>query len=187
MGWKISIVVFCIAFSSFAQETAEGERAGLVQFTGSIYPSWMLNHPVANNYVGGQLGIYFNDHYSFRGDAFVYIGAQSNASYINDHLLIQGGFYRHFNHQKWEGFIGFSPGLSSIQTNWTNQRRFQPTLDVAGGVKFHVSNFFYFHAETHFLHMQDPWKAQNLDQLMVTGGLGFQLPMLQLVKGKSLR
>lgn len=181
MGWKIALVLVGISFSVSAQEVEKGERAGLVQVTGSIYPTFMLGHAVTNNYVGGQLGYYFTDKYSFRGDAFVYIGSQTEAKYINDHLLIEAGFFRHFSHKRFDGFVGFSPGLSGIQISSVTQRRYQPTIDVSSGLKFHVSSYFYFFAEVHYQHLQDPWKTIPLDQGMISGGLGLQLPLKKVL------
>ena len=66
---KVSLLVLgFLAMTSLtnAQILADGERAGLLQTTGSIYPSQQLNTKGSNLYVGGYMNYHFDDKYSFR-------------------------------------------------------------------------------------------------------------------------
>jgi hypothetical protein len=182
MGWKIGLIAVFFAGNAMAQEVSEGERAGLVQATASFYPTFMLNRGVTNNYIGGYLNIRFDDKYSFRGDIYRYLSNQTDESYINDHTFVQCGFLRHFPIKRFDPFIGATIGLSGVETNDNTQMRYQPTVDVMAGMQFMVFHYFYFYVEAHYVHMQDPWRTTQLDQLMATGGLGFQLPVKRVIQ-----
>lgn len=159
-----------------AQQLELGQRKGLLQATASFYPSWMLNHNVKNNYIAGHVTYYFDDHYSFRGEALVYIDAQGENKVINDHVQIQTGFGRHFPVKRWDPFVYAQIGLSAIQLQGYTQRYYQPTVGLTFGTHYNVSRFFYFFAECSYTHMQNPVRVGPLDQLLVSGGLGFQFP-----------
>jgi hypothetical protein len=158
-----------------AQVTEDGERQGLLQGTASLYPARMLNHSMMNNYVGGHLNYYVDDHYSFRGDVFVYIDAQGDQKYLNRQIQLQAGFMRHFPVKRWDPFVGLQAGLSALELQSSPDHFLQPVLGLTTGVSFMVSGYFYFYAECSYQHMNDPVVRSPLDQLFVTGGLGFQL------------
>jgi hypothetical protein len=178
MGTRLILfpVMAMIVSSLRAQNPEEGERGGLLQATVSLYPSWMLNHDVRNNYVAGRLVYYTDDHYAFRGEALVYVDAQTENRVIDDHLQIQAGFGRHFPLKRWDPYVYGQMGLAGIRTEGSPQRYYQPAVGIIAGANYHVSRFFYFFAECSYSHMQDPQTTGNLDQLFVSAGLGLQLP-----------
>lgn len=166
-----------VSFCSTAQIIADGERAGLLQATASIYPSQQLNTKGLNLYLGGYLNYHFDDKYSFRGDIYQFIGAQSKPGYVNDHLQIQAGFMRYFPVKRLDPFVGVQVGFSAIQTNERSERIYNAAFALKAGLNYHVYKFFYFFLECQYIHQTDPWHARPLDQFMGTGGLGFQLPV----------
>lgn len=177
---KISLLFLVFATTgtySTAQIIADGERAGLLQATASIYPSQQLNTKGLNLYVGGYLNYHFDDKYSFRGDIYQFIGAQTKPGYVNDHLQVQAGFMRYFPMKRLDPFVGLQVGFSAIQTNERSERIYNSAFAVKAGLNYHVYKFFYFFLECQYVHQTDPWHARPLDQFMGTGGLGFQLPV----------
>lgn len=176
---KIGLLLFCslsINTAIHAQILADGERSGLLQATASIYPSQQLNTTGLNLYLGGYLNYHFDDKYSFRGDIYQFIGAQSKPGYINDHLQVQAGFMRYFPFGRLDPFVGLQVGLSAVQTTERSERIYNSAFAAKAGLNYHVYKFFYFFLEFQYIHQTDPWHARPLDQLMGTGGLGFQLP-----------
>lgn len=169
------MLLFLVSLPLTAQVTEEGERQGLLQGTASLYPARMLNHTVMNNYVGGHLNYYVDDHYSFRGDIFGYIDAQGDQKYLDRHIQLQAGLMRHFPVKRWDPFVGFQAGLSALELQSSPESFLQPVFGLTTGVSFSVSRYFYFYAECSYHHMNDPVVRSPLDQLFVTGGLGFQL------------
>src|SRR5688572_15291422 len=117
-----------------AQVLADGERSGLLQTTGSIYPSQQLNSKGMNLYVGGYMNYHFHDKYSFRGDVYQFIGAQSKPGYINDHLQVQAGFVRYFPVKRLDPFVGIQVGLSVIQTNERSERIYNSAFALKAGL-----------------------------------------------------
>jgi|GEM_PF-2064461 len=147
----------------------------IIQVTASIYPSWMLNHNVQNNYVAGHFTLYFHKRYSFRGEIQGYVDAQGEQKYISKHVQVQTGFGRHFQVKRWDPYVYATMGLSSIRLQSHSRNVMQPSVGLIAGTSFHVSRYFYFFAECLYQHMQNPSRDANLDQLFISGGLGFQL------------
>jgi len=172
----IAVAVIASPAKLRAQKLEEGQRNGLIQATASLYPSWMLNRKVQNNYVAGHVAYYFHDNYSFRGEIMAYIDAQKDVRYLSKHSQLQVGFGRHFPVKRWDPFVYYTMGLSSIRLQAQSKNVLQPSVGLIAGTHYNVSRFFYFFAECSYQHMQDPAHAANLDQLFVSGGLGFQLP-----------
>jgi hypothetical protein len=178
MGTRLILLIALTAMvlPAAAQNLAEGERKGLIQATASLYPAWMLNHDVQNNYVAGHFAYYVDDHYSFRGEILSYIDAQSEEKVLNDHVQVQAGFGRHFPIKRWDPFVYVQMGLGAVQLDGFDRRYYQPSAGITAGVHYNVSRFFYFFAEAEYHHLQNPEYVGNLDQVFVSGGLGFQFP-----------
>lgn len=172
----ITALIVLMTGSSFAQDVANGERNGLIQTTGTLYPSWMLNHPVRNNYVGGHLVYYFEDRFSFRGDLLAYIDAQTEVKYLQKHMESTAGFGCHFGKKSWDPYVYAQIGLAAVQLQGSDKTDMQPVTGLSLGVNYHIAPYFYFYAEMVYRHMSDPLRPSNLDQFLLTGGLGIQLP-----------
>lgn len=173
----IAIVVITFVFSSKAQNIYDGERAGLLQTTASIYPSVQLNTAGVNYYVGGHMNFHFDDKYSFRGDIYALAGSKEKPSYIHTHTQVQAGFMRYFPVKRFDPFVGLQMGLSALDMNERPKEMvYNASVSILAGVNFHVYKYFYFFAEFQYTHQQDPWHTRPLDQFMGTGGLGIQFP-----------
>ncbi len=179
-----------IVFSGLAQDVENGERQGLLEVSGSIYPTFSMNRKSAMNFVGGHFAYQLDHKYSFRGDALVLTSTQSGTPVYNDYFLIEAGVLRNFTVKRFDFFIGLEFGLSAMQVyrneletlQYENHRFYQPVWDGMMGFKFHASQYFYFYAETKLLNNRNP-EANNLQtNLSVTGGLGLQLPTKKLLK-----
>jgi len=192
MGWKIIVAVLALSNSAFAQNVENGERRGLLEVSGSIYPTFSLNNGSILNVVGGHFAYQFDEHYSFRGDAFVSTSTQKGTPLYNDFTLIQGGFVRNFTWNRFDLFSGLGLGLAAVQTVRhydgnvpqnveISPRYYQANLDVMIGFKFHVSNYFYFYGEAHNWLMHHPEEDGTLGNIAVTGGLGLQLPSKKVI------
>lgn len=178
MGTRLIIFSFLLGMSgeAAAQHVTEGERKGLLQVTGKLYPSLMLNHAVRNNYVGGHAVYYVEDHFSFRGDLLGYAGAQTDRQYLQKHIESTVGIGWHFGRKRWDPYLYGQIGMGAVRLQESGSMDYQPVTGIAFGANFHVAPYFYFYAETVFRHMNDPLHPRNLDQLLFTGGLGLQLP-----------
>lgn len=184
-----SILGFSLAAN--AQNVADGERNGLLQATASIFPTVSWNNGSWTNLVGGNLAYQFDDHYSFRGDFYTCIASQKSGSIYGDLTIVQAGFFRNFTHKRFDFFIGLQVGLAGVQTTYldmvtlsyvSSKRYYQPVIDIPLGIKFHVSNYFYFFAEAHNFFMRHPERNITLGNTSFTGGLGLQLPVRRLMK-----
>lgn len=154
---------------------SEGGRRGILQGTATLYPSWMLNHGVRNNYVGGHLAYYFDDDYSFRGDFLAYTGAQTTAEYLRSHVQLMAGFGRHFPVKRLDPYIYLQGGLAAVQILGSTESYMQPLAGMTVGLNYHVAPWFYFFGEVAYNRMQDPSGPGNMDQLYTGAGLGFQV------------
>lgn len=188
---SIVFAFLVLGTSAFAQDVANGERAGLLEVSGSIYPTVSLNQKNVMNFVGGHTAFQFDEHYSFRGDLLTFTSTQSGSPLFNDYFLIEAGFLRNFTSKRFDYFVGIELGLSRVQLYRDPEnmiqnappvpKYYQSVLDLTTGFKFHVSNYFYFYAETKLLNNHHPEKAVLQSNLMFTGGLGLQLPTKKIM------
>lgn len=182
----ITAVLVLGSFTTHAQDITNGQRAGLLEVSGSIYPTTSFNAKSMMNFVGGHMAYQLDDKYSFRGDAMVFTSTQSGGAIYNDYFMIEAGFLRNFSHNRFDYFVGIELGLASIQLapsgEWLTlvakeyPRYYQPVWDLTTGAKFHVSRYFYFYAEAKLLNNRHPEMNALQSNLAFTGGLGLQLP-----------
>lgn len=177
MVTRLILIALCCTGTLCAQERFYREPGleGMLQGTASLYPAWMLNRDVQNNYVAGHLNYFFHAKYSFRGEFMTYIDAQGDTKYISSHTQLQAAFGRHFPIKRWSPYVYYSMGLAAVRLHSQTATDWQPAIGLIAGTQFHASRIFYFFAECNYQHMQDPSRTGNLDQLYVSAGLGFQL------------
>jgi len=189
---KVLLLAACVFTGNlWSQNVETGERQGLLEVSGSIYPTFSMNRKSNMNFVGGHLAYQLDDKYSFRGDALIMTSTQSGAQIYNDYFLIESGFTRNVTFKRFDIFGGIEFGLAGMQlyrdpnsvtlNAQPLHRYYQPVWDGILGFKFHVSQYFYFYGEMKALNNRNPEANSLQTNLAVTGGLGIQLPTKKLL------
>ncbi len=171
------VFAFLVTVIVFGQQVELGERKGLIQTTGSIYPTLLSNNGSWLNRIGGHAEYYFDDKYSFRGSVFHYFSTQKGVDLIHSETTVCSGFERTFTVKRLDYFFGVGAGMSFV--SMIEQQPvvyYQAMFELNGGMKFHVYDYFYFFAEIHSQWFRNPKRNEFLNLVPISGGLGLQLP-----------
>lgn len=178
----------------FAQDNVPFITQGLLKGTATISPAFMLNQPIENIYINGELEYFTERRISFRGDAYLFLSSQQKPALLHQNSFIVAGGLYHFPKNRFDYFIGFQPGVSLVQPNviyvhagpgtlinWVDlpaPTKVCPTISAITGITYYVGDYFNFFLNVRYT------KARyfgynsgvlNLDQLIISGGLGFNI------------
>jgi len=166
-----------------AQEELWTERRGLLAATGTISPGYLLHHPFTNIYLSGHVEWFAEERISFRGRAAWYVDSQQEpALLVRNDQVSAGGFY-HFGRDRLDLHLGLEPGLSFVQEHAVDQPSPRavsvvPTTALGAGLTYFVWDHFHFFAAVRYLRSAlhgTPLGTLRLDEIQVSGGLGFHL------------
>lgn len=199
MGKKIIILLnnvtcfICICVSSFihSQDLSIGERKYLLKATSSLYQANSLNSSVVHYYVGGNSEFFFDDKYSFRGDIYSLIGEKNDFQQsMWKTAQLSAGFNRCFSKKRWSPFIGLYTGVtrlhirplyesySSLVPDLSHPTiQYVPHVGINLGVQYYFYKYFHFFGEARYIHQLNPFEPTFLDEISMSAGLGFQIPL----------
>lgn len=171
----VFFILLCfIQIHLFAQELTKGERKGLIQATGTIYPVKSLTTSNAYNYLNGHTSYFFDDHFSFRGDLWSKKIKQASDNVTE--TKVEFSTLYHYNKNRFSTFGGFGTGLGMFSSPALSSKQFIPSLSLIIGEQFHVNNYFYFFIDAHLFFRKDVNFTRWNSELTASGGLGFQFP-----------
>jgi len=179
------IIIVLILLSSFskAQEQEWGGK-GTIRASATISPTLMLNRNAEHVYLSGFLEGMVSGKLSLRGDVYWYVAAmgQGKEFYQGNAFVLFGGAY-HFRRKNWDHSIGFMPGigLSSLGTSGATKHYVNPLIGLQGGTTFYVWKYFHFFGNVLYVNSTlrgGSFSLQRSDELFLSVGLGFQIPLL---------
>lgn len=170
----IFIALFFVSISTVAQEVTKGERKGLIQATGTIYPVKSLNTSNAYYYLNGHAAIFIDDHFSFRGDLWA-----KKIKLATDNVSetkVEFSTLYHYNANRFSTFGGIGTALGVFRSPTLSSKQFIPSLSLIVGEQFHVNDYFYFFLDAHLFFRKDVNFIHWNNEITASGGLGFQFP-----------
>lgn len=176
-----------------AQDDVPVAEPLLVRGSVAISPGFMLQQPVTNIYVAGKLEVFTDKRISLRGEGMWYIGDQGDVGLLEQNSQIAFGPFVHLTHRRLDLALGLEPGVSltrpardSLQTEAAPLRAL-PSMSLCAGLTFVVWDYFQFFIDARYTHARytGPYSAAvPLDELVIGAGLGWQLPVKRLGRGK---
>jgi hypothetical protein len=177
-----SFVLFTCLFGN-AQDQPWGGK-GTLRASATFSPTIMLNRAAEQVYLNGFLEGMVSEKLSFRGDVYWYMTAmgQGKEFYNRNAFVLFGGAY-HFRRKNWDHSIGFMPGigLSSLGSSVATKRYVNPLIGLQGGTTFYVWKYFHFFGNLLYVNSTlrgGSFALQRTDELFLSVGLGFQIPLL---------
>lgn len=156
-----------------------GPRQGLLLGSGAISPGFMVQQPVTNIYVSGQLAYFLEEAVSIQGRGAWYADAQQEPALLRENSQLSFGPWFHTGSGRLDLHAGLEPGISFTSLVDARARvRVLPTIHVGAGATWYVWDHFHFFAQVRYHRARYPGLpdgALPLDELVVAGGLGFQL------------
>lgn len=159
-------------------------RPGLISAGMTITPTLMLNRSESNYYVSGHLEGRLDQHLSFRGETFYFVGSSKETPYFNFNTRTYFGLLGHINKGNFDSHIGFMPGLCVMQINGypdpdgSLPYHVVPSMAANIGMTYYVWKFFNFFANFTYVHStahRVPGRGGATDEIMVSAGLGLNI------------
>lgn len=186
---KVRFVLLAFAFTLaanllYSQDNSPFVRKGLLKATATISPSWMLNHPINNIYVSGELEYFLENKISVRGDGFWYRDSQQPIQLLKQNSMIFFGALYHWSKKKHDLFVGLQPAVVFAQPNMSDTSnhiyplQIDPGISIVAGYTFYVWDYCNFFINARYLNTKYVGTSRGqmpLDELFLSAGLGFQL------------
>jgi hypothetical protein len=179
----IAAILLGTSSIAHAQEELWTQRRGLITATGTITPGFLLQQPITNIYLSGHLEWFAEERISFRGRGSWFVDSQQDPALLRRNDQVSAGAYYHFGKDRLDIHAGLEPGISFAQLNAIPETTLRPvtvvpTVSLGGGVTFFIWDHFHFFAGMRYLRSAlhgTPSGTLRLDELQISGGLGFQL------------
>ena len=187
------ILIYC---ASFSQELAGFDpnkktesnfvSHGLLKASATISPGKMIQNGSSTINLSGFLEYFIDNQFSLRGDVYQFIDDQNSIkTSINPNFqnrLFFGAFYNYGKGNiRW--YNGFQMGLTT--TNYlsnmiTGELKWSlaPSSSFKTGIAYYVWKYFHFFADVTYLNSTlrgASFGSQKMDEILFSGGLGFQI------------
>lgn len=191
----VRVLFLTLLISASAQAQEVYLQDGLLKASATITPSDMLASEQNNFYISGFLEYHMTKKTSFRGETFMFVDGKvpEGLRSINGGMRTFFSAQYHWNKNNFDYSLGAGPGLSVMRVldgdpDWIYivspyKTRYIPSFIVQTGVSYYVWKYFHFFANVSYVatpatHMYngDNSRINNLDEFMISAGLGFQLP-----------
>ena len=179
----VGLGVFMVIHAN-AQSPQNFSKNGLLKSDLSYAQSYMLHYSNQNVYLCGVLEYFTSDKLSIRGDCFWYLDSRQTDKRFKQNALVLFGVMYNFPFGKSNFYVGLQPGFSFTTPNdlQNNEVRyttsFLPALCISTGYTLFFSKFCSFNLGVKYLSSRyrgTPNASINLDEFLISGGLGFQL------------
>lgn len=183
---KHALLIACTsaAVLASAQDSTTYRGTGLLRASAAISPGFLLGRAAANNYVNGRLEYFTDQRVSFRGEGFLFISAQQQPAFLKQNSQLAFGPFYHFGQGRLDAMLGIEPGLSFAQPQRPvtaveyEELRVLPNLALCTGITYTVWDCFHFFLDARLNHARYTGSLNGtiaLDELIISGGLGWQL------------
>ncbi len=183
---KILILLFIPVFVTAQQPDKPITLNNLCLMQATISPGYMFYHGgLSNSYFHATLEWCFDKRTSIRADGSYFFTTQGEYKpFMKNHSLLLGAFY-HFPKNKRDYYFGLQPGAACVQqTSYTYgttdvlnpKLKVAPILTTTIGVNYFFwkyMNLFLGIKYIHGTHIPDYGESIPLDELRISGGLGF--------------
>ena len=179
------VFFICAWMTSFVSYSQDYIQPGLLVGEATFSPASMLNRNTQNFYLSGNLEYYVDKKVSFKGQSHLFLNGNDASSIFENRVSTYFGALYHFNRNNWDQHIGFSPGVSVTKSGIQNADGNQypvmisPSFALEVGTTYFVWKYFNFFARITYLNSKlsgTHLSNQRTDELMISVGLGFQVP-----------
>jgi hypothetical protein len=190
----IAPVLICLSLLSHGQLNKTSSNARLLKANLSFTQSFMLNNSNKNVYLSGNLEYYTSAKFSLRGDCFWYLDSRQSNPIFKQNAIVLFGPVFHLPKGKSDFYAGIQPGLSytkptdNLSLDYSYPSRLLPAFSILAGYTFYFSKFCNFFIGANYLasrYRGAEGGSINLDEFMISGGLGFHLRTSKSSENKS--
>lgn len=188
---SLILILMLITLKSYNQSISSYNNKGLIKAGLAYNQSFMTNYKNQNIYLCGDLEYFASNNISIKGDCYWYLDSRNAEKIFNENYIILFGPVFNLPKGKSNFYIGIQPGLSYTKPNnliderQTYPIRLMPMFCISTGYTLYFSKFCNFNIGVKYTiskYRGTNNASLNLDELLISGGLGFHLK----TKRKSL-
>ncbi len=180
-------LIWAVIFLTLAcqgQSQSNPDRKGMFKGNASFAQSYMLHYKNQNVYIYGDLEYFASSNVSVRGDCFWYLDTRNAEKLFRQNAMVLFGMMYNTPIKKSNFFAGIQPGISFTQpyslknSDVPLSLGYFPCLCVSAGYTLYFSKLSHFNLELKYVSSRyrgTTGGSLNIDEFMVSGGLGFQI------------
>ncbi len=193
----VLFIMLALSFHSFGQDRQgyaimilpSYRTAGLVSASATYAPGIMLQRDQTNFHLNAFAEYHINRKVSLKSDSYWFLNSPNEKTSDLQMLRSHFGMFYHFNKNyssNWDLKLGVMPGMTySRQTEILptdailRMKSFAPSVSVAVGFDYYVWKYFHFFSQVSYTNStaRGLYKgSQQMDELIFSAGLGFQIP-----------
>lgn len=191
---NVKIILCVAAFSSFssdlfAQKIWE-ERKGMARGQGNVAAGYFLSRREFSGYVTGDAEYFIDNRAGFSGELWYNLPFRAATRGFWKHHSIYAGMNWHFlKPQKFDPFIGLSPGISMANEKFqdalgiirSTDYKIIPDISITIGCNYYIGSIFHFYLRLKYVYSDftGVYESTRLDELKITAGLGWNLRIIK--------
>ncbi len=161
---------------------------GVLSASATYAPGIMLNQDRVNYHLHAFAEYHFNRSVSVKSDSYLFLNSPSTELQGLKMIRSYFGMFYHLNQMPgdhWDVKIGFLPGITYAENGqFLNGQEIRttslaPSFSTATGFDYFVWKYFHFFSQVSYVHATMrglPNGSERMDELMLSLGLGFQIP-----------
>jgi hypothetical protein len=190
MKTRTTIFTFAVIMMVGTLAIGQNTRTGLLKTSLTLSKGQMLaNNGYSTAYLHGFLEYFPSERVSLRGDSYLQVlnrpsdNLSTSFPLESNHTVFSGVMY-HFLAGAFDPYVGLQPGLAygRLGLPFTLEYSLSPVLGITGGANYYVGKYFNFFLSAQWVQGKATTKeigAFSLNEIRVSGGLGFNLDVLR--------
>lgn len=193
------IALLFLTFNSFSQDrqgfavmiTPPFRYEGVFSASATYAPGFMLNRDQTNFHLNAFGEYHINRKVSVKSDSYWFLNSPNEKTNELQMLRSHFGLFYHFNknyYSNWDFKIGAMPGMTYSRqvesvgdAGYVRMKSFAPSVSIAAGFDYYVWKYFHFFSQVSYVNSTARGLlhgSQRMDEIIVSAGLGFQIPTM---------
>lgn len=182
-------IFMCLSSQNVLSQKIWETRKGCIRTQGNFSGGYLFGQKAASAYLNGDVDVFVDDRVGVTGSAFYSFALNRNnqTGLKANHAVFFGINYHFLKPQRFDPFIGFTPGMGLVQAAYKDGDVLKrtpyaavPLLSATIGVNYYVGSIFNFFAKVQGVtgHVVSTMpSAMRLDELKFMAGLGWNMRM----------
>lgn len=182
-------IFMCLSSQNVLSQKIWETRKGCIRTQGNFSGGYLFGQKAASAYLNGDVDVFVDDRVGVTGSAFYSFALNRNnqTGLKANHAVFFGINYHFLKPQRFDPFIGFTPGMGLVQAAYKDGDVLKrtpytavPLLSATIGFNYYVGSIFNFFAKVQGVtgHVVSTMpSAMRLDELKFMAGLGWNLRM----------
>ena len=182
-------IFMCLSSQNVLAQKIWETRKGCIRTQGNFSGGYLFGQKAASAYLNGDIDVFVDDRVGVTGSAFYSFALNRNnqTGLKANHAVFFGINYHFLKPQRFDPFIGFTPGMGLVQAAYKDGDVIKrtpyaavPLLSATIGFNYYVGSIFNFFAKVQGVtgHVVSTMpSAMRLDELKFMAGLGWNLRM----------